>query len=518
MEHPYGKQYGQEGNPRAYMTMRDYRNLPYQWQNQQPVGRNPNPNMSLREYRDKYMSAPVYHVPSTYPPPPQYDHPEPRPREDEGQRYSSYQGESINTISEKTLMREKLTILTRRLDEMEMKHQHNIYSVNELSASQPSYCNHQSYGHYGENCQGNVQILNQGRPPLNVPFGNSYIQNWKNHSNLPGKPCIPPTDQQQFTPTSQQQQPISLSPVEQAVLKLSKVVDTIAKEQKVHLSNMQDEISKLSNQLLQSSEKAKGPFQGQQYQTMVNEIGLTGDTTTRTDEVKAVVTLRSGREIETVKSSLNKRTDGLQSEIDQKLDIQQESILKLVPQFVHQEKKNLEEESQEEECLTGTILGEQVQLQPQEELEVESLEAPEALQEASVNFWPWTKEKEITALLTEKSSEHEGTQEPIIQPNPQPNPINLDTLTTAQDTKTPLPAAPPESVYILPTPAQKSKPSAPAPKGKSNTSLHAMQNIRRLVASVHTFATTSKKMANAYIAWHSGWFGCGFGAPGPRHF
>ena len=75
MEHPYGEQYGQEGNPRAYMTMRDYRNLPYQWQ--QPVGRNPNPNMSLREYRDQWMSAPVYHVPSAYPPPPQYYYPEP---------------------------------------------------------------------------------------------------------------------------------------------------------------------------------------------------------------------------------------------------------------------------------------------------------------------------------------------------------------------------------------------------------------------------------------------------------
>ena len=75
MEHPYGEQYSQEGNPRAYMTMRDYRNLPYQWQ--QPVGRNPNPPMSMREYRDQWMSAPVYSVPSTYPPPPQYDHPEP---------------------------------------------------------------------------------------------------------------------------------------------------------------------------------------------------------------------------------------------------------------------------------------------------------------------------------------------------------------------------------------------------------------------------------------------------------
>ena len=124
----------------------------------------------------------------------------PPPRDDEGLRHSSYQGESIHTISEDTLMREKLTILTRRLDEMELKNQHNIYSVNELSASQPSCHNHQSHGHYGENCQENVQILNQGRPPMNVPFGNSYIQNWKNHSNLPGKTKLPlympPTDQQ----------------------------------------------------------------------------------------------------------------------------------------------------------------------------------------------------------------------------------------------------------------------------------------------------------------------------------
>ena len=77
MEHPYGKQYSQEGNPRAYMTMRDYRNLPYQWQNQRPWERNPNPPRSMREYRDQWMNAPVYSVPSTYPPPPQYDHPEP---------------------------------------------------------------------------------------------------------------------------------------------------------------------------------------------------------------------------------------------------------------------------------------------------------------------------------------------------------------------------------------------------------------------------------------------------------
>ena len=401
MDHPYGKQYGQEGNPRAYMTMRDYRNLPYQWGIQQPVGRNPNPPRSMREYRDQWMSGPVYHVPSTYPPPLQNDHPEPRPRENEGQRHSSYQGESIHTNSEKTLMIEKLNILTRRMDEMEMKNQHNIHSVNEFSASQPSCYNPQSP---------------QSPQPLQ-----------------------------------------SIHPLEQAMLDLNRIMDDYVEANKrIHAHS-----------------------------------------------------------IVTVEDNLNKELDGFQSEIDQNLDILQESISKLAQQ-PDQEEENLEEESQEEESLTETVLVEQVQLQPQEELKEESLEAPEALQDASVTFWPWTKGKEITALLTEKSSGHEGTQEPIIQPNP----INLDTLTTAHDTKTPLPAAPPESVYILPTHAQKSKPSAPAPKGKSNTSLHAMQNIRRLVASVHTFATTSKKMANAYIAWHSGWFGSGFGfgAPGPRHF
>ena len=232
-------------------------------------------------------------------------------------------------------------------------------------------------------------------------------------------------------------------------------------------------------------------------------------------EEQRVVTVQANQETETVESSLNKELDGFQSEIDRKLDIQQESILKLTNQPIQQE-----EESQEDECLTETILVEQAQLQPQEELEVELVKAPEELQDAleSVNFWHWTNEEQNTALLTEKSSGHEGTQEPIIQPNP----VDLDTTATAQATKYPLPVAPSDDqVYILPTPVEKSKPAAPAPKGKSNPSLQAMlQNFRKLVAIAQIFATTLKKMATAYIAWHSGWFWCGFGfgASEPRHF
>ena len=66
-----GEQYSEylmEGNPSAYMTMRDYRNLPWQWQ--QPVERNPNSFKSIREYRDQWMSTPSYSVIPTYAPPP----------------------------------------------------------------------------------------------------------------------------------------------------------------------------------------------------------------------------------------------------------------------------------------------------------------------------------------------------------------------------------------------------------------------------------------------------------------
>ena len=431
MEHPYGKQYDQEGNPRAYMTMRDYRTLPYQWGNQQPVGRNPNPPRSMREYRDQWMSSPVYHVPSAYPPPPKYDYPEP-------------------------------------------------------------------------------------------PF----------YASPPQSPQSP--------------QPLqSIHPLEQAMLDLNRIMDDYMetnKKIKAHsIVTVEDNLNKRLDGLNIDFEHKRDNLQDSsedlidQQQCPPEEECQSG---TRVKE-KRVVTVQANQETETVESSLNNESDGFQSKIDQNLDILQESILKLA------QKLDQIEENLEAECFTETILVEQAQLQPQEELEVELVKAPEALQDAPVNFWPWKNEEQNTALLTEKSSEHEtveGTQEPI---------INLDTTATVQATKFPL-LVPPSAdlVYIQPQPAANSNPAAPAPKGKSNPlpaappesvfilpmpaaqpkpqasttkatpSMLVLQNIRRLVASVHTFAITSKKMANAYIAWHSGWFGCGFGfgAPGPKHF
>ena len=439
MEHPYGEQYSQEGNPRAYMTMRDYRNLPYQWQ--QPLGRNPNPPRSMREYRDQWMSAPVYSVPST----------------------------SLNLCT-------------------------CLYDYTE--------------------------------PPF--------------YASTPQSPQSP-----------QSQQPPLLSPlVEQAILDLTRMVDDFVEENKkikAHsIVTMEDNLNKKIDGLKDDFEHKWDNLQDSiedlidQQQCPPEEECQSG---TRVEEQR-VVTVQANQETETVDSSLNNELDGFQSKIDQNLDILQESISKLAQQ-PDQEEKNLEAE-----CLTETIFVEQAQLQPQEELKMESVEAPEELQDAPVNFWPWSKEEEITAPLTEESIKTKAVEVPkknVIQPNP----IDLDTTANAQDTKYPMPVAPSDDqVYILPTPAEKSNPAAPAPKAKSNPlpaappdsvfilpmptaqpkpqasttkatpSLLVLQNIRRLVASVHAFATTSKTMATAYIAWHSGWFGCefGFGAPGPRHF
>ena len=402
MEHPYGEQYSQEGNPRAFMTMRDYRNLPYQWQ--QPVGRNPNPPRSMREYRDQWMSAPVYSVPSTYPPPPQYDHLEP-------------------------------------------------------------------------------------------PF----------YASTPQSP-------------QSQQPPQLISPVEQAILDLTRIVNDFVEENKkinAHsIVTVEDNLNKKIDGLKDDFEHKWDNLQDS-IEDLIDQQQCPPEEDCQSDimaEEQRVVTVQANQETETIESSLNKELDGFQSEIDRELDILQESISKLTNQFVHQEEENLEEESQEEECLTETVLVEQAQLQPQEELKVESLKAPEELQDAPVNFWPWTNEEQNTALLTEESCGHETGEEPQ-EPNLQPIPMKLNPSATAQPKNSPLP------VYILPTPAENPKPATPAPKAKFNP-LSAMQKFKRLVAYVHKFATTSKAHAAAYMAWHSGWFWCGFGfgASEPRHF
>ena len=151
------------------------------------------------------------------------------------------------------------------------------------------------------------------------------------------------------------------SPVEQAILNLSKVVGTFVEEQKVlnvqtsqkieaverslnrKLDNMHAEISKLSNQQLQSSEKGKAPFQEQRYQKVVNEIGLTEDPKAKTDEVKAVVTLRSGKELKPAVPELVKSAPVVADPLQEEHSVGKEEVkIRIPPPFpqVLRKKKN----------------------------------------------------------------------------------------------------------------------------------------------------------------------------------
>ena len=86
--------------------------------------------------------------------------------------------------------------------------------------------------------QERAYVMGQNKPPTNAPYGNTSNPNWRNHPNVSCKPKPPAYShqgaQQQFGSTSeQQQQPPPSSPVEQAILNLSKVVGTFVEEQKV---------------------------------------------------------------------------------------------------------------------------------------------------------------------------------------------------------------------------------------------------------------------------------------------
>ena len=170
-----------------------------------------------------------------------------------------------------------------------------------------------------------------------------YRDQWMGTPSYSVTPTYAPPPHPQYASWSQPQPPQPISPIEQAILDLTKLVGDAVVEQK-----------EFNAQLSQK--------------------------------------------IHTVENPLEQKLDGFQSEVGQQVDSLQCSISKLVQQLDHQG-----EENPEDECLTEAILGEQAQLQPQEELKVESVEAPpEELQDApqlGIVYGPWKKRRRNSSLV-----------------------------------------------------------------------------------------------------------------------
>ena len=186
----------------------------------------------------------------------------------------------------------------------------------------------------------------------------------------------------------------------------------------------------------------------------------------------------SNQRIVTVEDNLNKKLNGLKNDFEHKWDNLQDSIENLIDQ---------QQCPPEGGCLTDTMVEDQCQQQ--------------GLSESSYScavVCPWEKKEEILPLLSK-----EGSGEGAVEEHQENN----------------LLLPPTDSVYILPTLAAQSTPKTPTIKATPSP-LPILQNFRKLLATTQIFATTSKKMATAHIAWHNGWFRCsfGFGASELRHF
>ena len=111
-----------------------------------------------------------------------------------------------------------------------------------------------------------ANAVGQYKPQPNASYGNTYSPNWWNHPNLSWKPnpptYVPPGAKQQFGSSSQPQPSPSSSPVEQAILNLSKVVGDFVEEQKginVQLAQRIDTVESTLNKRIDGLKSSLNP-------------------------------------------------------------------------------------------------------------------------------------------------------------------------------------------------------------------------------------------------------------------
>ena len=260
---------------------------------------------------------------------------EPNPRELERFRPPVNQRGGMYALNDEMEMKARLSTLARKVEELEGKQLHEVQAVTDNTA-QPNPCkNFQSPAHPIEQCSMTPAVkdlmsecahtVGQFKPQQpNAPYGNTYNPNWRNHPNLAWRPnpppYVPPRAKPQFGSPSQSQQPPSSSPVEQAILNLSKVVGNFAEEQKginVQLaqridtventlnkkidgleSNLKQQMDNLQysitniNKFLEGQERGRFPSQTLPNPKGIHEVG------SGMDEVKSIITLRSGKEVD----------------------------------------------------------------------------------------------------------------------------------------------------------------------------------------------------------------------------
>ena len=111
---------------------------------------------------------------------------EPNPREAERMRPTTNLRGGMYLIIEDMEMKAKLSTLTRRLEELEMRNHHEVRAVTEASMPNNPCFTCQSNEHQGEHCPTTPSVRDMMAE--HPPYGNTYNPNWRNHPNLSWKP------------------------------------------------------------------------------------------------------------------------------------------------------------------------------------------------------------------------------------------------------------------------------------------------------------------------------------------
>ncbi|RVW72365.1 hypothetical protein CK203_056255 [Vitis vinifera] len=210
-------------------------------------------------------------------------------------------------------MKAKIAAMVRRLEELEMTKMQEVQAISQtpLQAMPCAIC--LSYEHLVEECP--------TIPAVREMFGdcNTYNSNWRNHPNFPWKPQ--PPQYQQPAQASQQ-----ASNLEQAMINLNKVMEDFVEAKKSinaqlsqridsvesslnkkmdevqndlsqKIDNLQDSISRFAN-LNTVQEKENSPSQPYQNSMSIHEMEAKEGEPSQKREVKEVITLRSGKEVD----------------------------------------------------------------------------------------------------------------------------------------------------------------------------------------------------------------------------
>ncbi|RVX07077.1 Retrovirus-related Pol polyprotein from transposon opus [Vitis vinifera] len=201
-------------------------------------------------------------------------------------------------LSEDMDMKAKFATMARRLEELELKKVQEVQaiSVTPVQAMPCSIC--QSYEPLGkcstipivrEMFGDQANVVDQFKPNNNAPYGSTYNSNWRNHPNFSWKPRPP-----QYTPPAQA--PQQVSNLEQAIMNLSKVVGDFVGEQKSINCQLNQKIDRVESILNKRMDGMQNDL-SQKIDNGIYEVEAQKGESSKVRKVKAAITLKSGKKV-----------------------------------------------------------------------------------------------------------------------------------------------------------------------------------------------------------------------------